>query len=197
VTQKNLLYFVNRFNLLLHHAEMNHALSQQTLMQLVHELQGSVDDLELKEMHPADAFSHSLLTLEAVDLGRSVAKEAAAWIADHHDRMLDVRDFEAHWRSTDPELTHLPVHHLVLYRSKGVVGYFLRLEQEMKNLHAALRTELVDPKFHDELVAAYKQKDMAAILAHYEKATWVKPYWHAVHQLHDQFSFRVVRMNIK
>ncbi len=197
MTQKNLLYFVNRFNLLLHHAEMNHGLSQRALMQLVHEFQGSNIDLKIEAVHPADVFSYSLLTLEAVDLGRSVAKEAAAWIADHHDQMLDVRDFETHWRSTDPELTHLPVHHLTLYREKGVVGYFLRLEQEMKSLHAALRTELVNSKFHDELVAAHKQKDLAAILAHYEKATWVKPYWHAVHQLHDHFSFRVMRMNIK
>jgi hypothetical protein len=197
VSGKNLLYFVNRFNLLLHHAETNFSLSEQTLMQLVHKLQGSIGDLDLKAMYPQDAYAHFILALEAIDRGRSVAKEAAGWIADHHDSVLDVREFEAHWRSSDPELIHLPVHHLVLYREKGVVGYFLRLEQEMKSLHAAVRRELIEPKFHDELCTAYKQEDIAALLAFYEKAAWVKPYWHAVHQLHDQFSFRVMRMNIK
>lgn len=194
---KNLLYFVNRFNLLLHHAEMNFSLGEQTLMQLVHELQGSNIDLELKPMYAPDAYMHFLLTLEAVDLGRHVAKEAASWIGDHHASMLDVREIETRWRSSDLELIHLPVHHLALYRDKGVVGYFRQLELEMRNLHAVVRGELAEPKFLDELNTAYKQKNIHALLAFYEKAAWLKPYWQAVHQLHDQFSFRVMRMNIK
>ncbi len=193
MTRKNLLYFMNRFNVVFHYAEANFSQGQLVLMQLVHTLLRSTSDLDtIEATHPQEAYHHFLESLRGVRAASEVAQEACRWTSDHREEMADLKAIEEHWA----HCTHLALNGDEMEvgaarRDAGVLGILRLYEKRLARLQKYLHEDLANPVRHEQIMRAYADKDVGDLIKVYERSLGLPQLWEHCSKLHANLNYEV------
>jgi hypothetical protein len=196
MTQKNLLYFMNRFNVVFHYAEANFSQGQLVLMQLVHTLLRSTSDLDtIEATHPQEAYHHFLESLRGVRAASEVAQEACRWTSDHREEMVDLKAIEQRWNQasrTGLDGADEPMIRDALLRD-GILGLLRVYEKRLGYLQEQLREHLANPLWNEQVMQVFADKKVAHLLAAYHTNLGLSRHWEPCNRLHMKLNQAVSR----